>query len=197
MEVATDNYGQHNVHLIEKIQNGLNDSYRINPCGSAHQSTFEIKPSDNMGSEQQQLVSEMGRYERNGVFATSFMCQWYLLTLRVIRCYSRDRTLTLMRPVIHFCIALMIGTLYYNIGDDASMMFNNFRYAFMTLMFLMYTAFCSMAVLCKFLDFFLKLLIKSVAYDFFSHIFQFHLKCQLWQESILIVGIRKKPTILH
>lgn len=144
LEVATDNYGQHNVHLIEKIQNGLNDSYRVNPCSS----TFEAKPIENIYS-QHYLVSEIDHYERNGIFATSFIRQWYLLTLRVIRCYSRDRTLTLMRPVIHFIIAIMIGTLYYNIGDDASMMFDNFRYVFMTLMFLMYTAFCSMAVLCK------------------------------------------------
>lgn len=146
LEVATDNYGQHNVHLIEKIQNGLNDSYRISSCSSAHQSSFEVKPID----PQQQLDCEMDGYERNGMYATSCVRQWYLLTLRVIRCYSRDRTLTLMRPVLHFFIALMIGTLYYNIGDDASMMFNNFRYVFMTLIFLMYTAFCSMAVLCKF-----------------------------------------------
>lgn len=150
LEIATDNYGQHNVHLIEKIQNGLNDSYRISSCSSAHQSSFEVKPID----PQQQLDSEMDGYERNGMYATSFVRQWYLLTLRVIRCYSRDRTLTLMRPVLHFFIALMIGTLYYNIGDDASMMFNNFRYVFMTLIFLMYTAFCSMAVLCKFKLFF-------------------------------------------
>lgn len=149
LEVATDNYGQHNVHLIEKIQNGLNVSYRMNPCSSAHHASIEVDPIENVGL-QQQLNSEMDDYVRNGMYATSFIRQWYLLTLRVMRCYSRDRTLTLMRPVLHFIVALMIGTLYYNIGDDASMIFNNFRYIFMTLIFLMYTAFCSMAVLCKF-----------------------------------------------
>lgn len=148
LEVATDNYGQHNEHLIEKIQNGSNDSYRVNPSSSAHHSSYETKQIENM------LDNELNGYERDGIYATSFVRQWYLLTLRVIRCYSRDRTLTLMRPVIHFFIALMIGILYYDIGDDASMMFNNFRYIFMTLIFLMYTAFCSMAILCKFQSFF-------------------------------------------
>lgn len=151
MEVATDNYGQHNDRLIEKIQNGLNYSYRTNPCNSAEHSTIEVKPIDDSDLHQrQQLISEMNRYERNGVYATSFLCQWYLLTLRVLRCYSRDRSLALMRPVTHIIIALLIGTLYYGIGDDASMMLNNFRYVFMTLMFLMYSAFCSMSLLCKF-----------------------------------------------
>lgn len=146
LEVATDNYGVQNDLLIEKIQNGLNESYRAHPCSSAG-STFGVKPIESMDS---QLISETNRYERNGKFATSFVCQWYLLTLRVMRCYSRDRSLTLMRPVTHITIALMIGTLYYGIGNDASMMFNNFRYVFLTQMFLMYTAFCSMAILCKF-----------------------------------------------
>lgn len=124
------------MHLIEKIQNGLNESYR---------KSF----SDKENPAQQKQNNELDYYERNDVYATSFVRQWCLLTMRVIRCYSRDRALTLMRPVTHFLIALMIGTLYFNIGNDASMIFNNFRYVFMTLMFLMYTAFCSMAILCE------------------------------------------------
>lgn len=179
MEVATDNYGQHNVHLIEKIQNGLNESYRKN-------ASAEIKPS----AENNELNYDEG----DGMYASSFMRQWCLLTMRVIRCYSRDRALTLMRPVIHFSIAVMIGTLYFNIGDDASMIFNNFRYVFMTLMFLMYTAFCSMSLLCKYrLPFQLWQLISII---FFFKL-QFHWKCQLWLESTSIVGTRKKPTTSH
>lgn len=150
VEIATGNYGPYNVHLIEKMRNGLNESYRVNACNSVHNPSSEVELFEKLDSQEQQN-SEMDDYERNGIFATSFARQWFLLTLRTIRCYSRDRTLTLtMRPVLHFLIALMIGTLYYNIGDDASMMFDNYRYVFMTLIFLMYTAFSSMTVLCKF-----------------------------------------------
>lgn len=85
----------------------------------------------------------------NGAYATSFLRQWYLLMLRTILCLRRDRSLALMRFIIHTCIALLVGTLYFNIGNDASMMFNNFRYIFLSLMFLMFTSFCTMTIICE------------------------------------------------
>lgn len=87
---------------------------------------------------------------RTGTYATSFCRQWYLLTLRTILCLRRDRSLALMRFIIHTLIALLVGTLYFNIGNDAAMMLNNFRYIFLTLMFLMFTSFCSMTIICKY-----------------------------------------------
>lgn len=85
----------------------------------------------------------------SGTYATSFLRQWYLLLQRTMLCLQRDRSLALMRFIIHTCIALLIGTLYFNIGNDASMMFNNFRYIFLSLMFLMFTSFCTMTIICK------------------------------------------------
>lgn len=84
---------------------------------------------------------------RNGTYATSFFCQWYLLFLRTMLCLRRDRSLALMRFFIHFCIALLVGTLYFNIGNDAAMMYNNFRYIVLSQMFLLFTSFCSMTIL--------------------------------------------------
>lgn len=84
---------------------------------------------------------------RNGTYATSFFCQWYLLFLRTMLCLRRDRSLALMRFFIHFCIALLVGTLYFNIGNDAAMMYNNFRYIVISEMFLLFTSFCSMTIL--------------------------------------------------
>lgn len=86
---------------------------------------------------------------RNGTYATSFYRQWYLLFLRTLLCLRRDRTLALMRFFIHLCIALLVGTLYFNIGNDAAMMYNNFRYIVLSQMFLLFTSFCSMTILCK------------------------------------------------
>lgn len=90
---------------------------------------------------------------RNGTYATSFFCQWYLLFLRTMLCLRRDRSLALMRFSIHFCIALLVGTLYFNIGNDAAMMYNNFRYIVLSEMFLLFTSFCSMTILCKWSNF--------------------------------------------
>lgn len=85
----------------------------------------------------------------NGTYATSFFRQWYLLMIRTILCLRRDRSLALSRFIIHITIALLVGILYFNIGNDASMIFNNFRYIFMSIMFLMFTAFCTMTIICK------------------------------------------------
>lgn len=87
---------------------------------------------------------------KSGKYATSFYRQWYLLMCRTILCLRRDRSLALMRFIIHACIAVLMGTLYYNIGNNAAMMFNNFRFIFLTLMFLMFTSFSTMTIICKF-----------------------------------------------
>lgn len=85
----------------------------------------------------------------SGAYATTFLRQWYLLMLRALLNLRRDKSLALMRFTIHTCIAFLVGTLYFNIGNDASMMFNNFRYIFLSLMFLMFTSFCTMTIICK------------------------------------------------
>lgn len=85
----------------------------------------------------------------NGTYATSFWRQWYLLMIRSFLCISRDRTLTAMRFAVHACIGLLIGILYFGIGNDASMIFNNFRYIFLSIMFLMFTSFSGMSIQCK------------------------------------------------
>lgn len=118
----------------------------------------------------------------SGTYATSFCRQWYLLFLRTMLCLRRDRSLALMRFSIHFSIALLVGTLYFNIGNDAAMMYNNFRYIVLSQMFLLFTSFCSMTILCKCgkhsQQFNIENLSASVLtlYFLFSH--QFHSKCQ-------------------
>lgn len=84
------------------------------------------------------------------MYATSFIRQWYLLMQRMILCLIRDRSLAPTRIFIHIAVASMVGTLFYNIGNDASMIANNFNYVFMSIMFTMFTAFSTMLVICKY-----------------------------------------------
>lgn len=86
-----------------------------------------------------------------GTYATSFCCQWYYLMLRSFLCLYRDKSLAATRLIIHLCISLMIGVLYFGIGNNAYMMFNNFRYIFLSIMFLMFTSFSTMTIICKYL----------------------------------------------
>lgn len=85
----------------------------------------------------------------NGTYATSFCRQLIVLIARSFLLLWRDPSLTFWRVIIHLTIALLIGTLYYDIGNDANMIFNNFRYVFLSIMFLMYTAYSSLTIRCK------------------------------------------------
>lgn len=86
----------------------------------------------------------------DGTYATSFWRQWSQLMVRSFLCLCRDRSLTAQRLIIHGCIGVLVGILYFDIGNDAAMIFNNFRYIFMSIMFLMFTAFSTMSIICEY-----------------------------------------------
>uniref|UniRef100_A0A0A1XK62 ATP-binding cassette sub-family G member 1 n=1 Tax=Zeugodacus cucurbitae TaxID=28588 RepID=A0A0A1XK62_ZEUCU len=86
--------------------------------------------------------------KRDNVYATPFYRQLAVLLRRTFLLLWRDNSLTTLRFSIHFGVALLIGFLYYDIGNDAANAMNIFRYAFYTIMFIMFCAFSS--ILTKF-----------------------------------------------
>ncbi|XP_037928430.1 ATP-binding cassette sub-family G member 4 [Teleopsis dalmanni] len=84
--------------------------------------------------------------KRENIYATPFYRQLSILLVRTFLILWRDQSLTTMRFIIHFVTALLIGFLYYGIGNDAGNALNNFRYAFYTIMFIMFCAFSSILV---------------------------------------------------
>lgn len=82
-------------------------------------------------------------------YPTSYFRQLSILLLRTFLILWRDRSLTTMRIAIHMMMAPLIGMLYFGIGDDAHHALNNYKYAFFSVMFLMYTAFSSIVMNCK------------------------------------------------
>ncbi|XP_039951615.1 ATP-binding cassette sub-family G member 4 [Bactrocera tryoni] len=84
----------------------------------------------------------------DNIYATPFYRQLAILLTRTFLLLWRDNSLTTLRFSIHFGVALLIGFLYYDIGNDAANAMNIFRYAFYTIMFIMFCAFSS--ILTKF-----------------------------------------------
>lgn len=84
------------------------------------------------------------------IYATPFYRQLGILLLRTFLILWRDKALTTLRFVIHLVTALLIGCIYYGIGNDADNALNNFRYCFYSVMFIMYSAFSSILVKCKY-----------------------------------------------
>lgn len=88
--------------------------------------------------------------KRDDRYPTSFFRQMGILLLRTFLILWRDRSLATMRLGIHLVMAPLIGTLYFGIGNEASHVLNNYKFAFFSIMFLSYTAFSSIILNCKF-----------------------------------------------
>lgn len=92
--------------------------------------------------------SKKNLYKR--VYSASFIMQFFILLKRTFLIVTRDPALMYYRLGTHFAIAMFIGILYYDVGDDASNALNNSNYIFFSNIFLMYTSFSSVITTCKY-----------------------------------------------
>ncbi|XP_017075897.2 ABC transporter G family member 41 [Drosophila eugracilis] len=84
--------------------------------------------------------------KRQNIYATPFYRQLSILLVRTFLLIWRDSSLTTMRFAIHLITGLLIGILYFGIGNDAANTLNIIRYLFYTIMFIMYCAFSGILV---------------------------------------------------
>ncbi|CAG9578109.1 unnamed protein product [Danaus chrysippus] len=77
---------------------------------------------------------------QNTGFPTSGWKQFWILLKRTFRSILRDPMLTHLRLCSHTVVGLLIGFLYYDIGQDAAKVMSNAGCIFFTVMFTMFTA---------------------------------------------------------
>ncbi|KAL5279567.1 hypothetical protein ACFFRR_003892 [Megaselia abdita] len=87
-----------------------------------------------------------GHLCRREMYASPFHKQLGILLMRTFLILWRDKSLTFTRITIHLIMALLIGFLYFGIGNDGANATNNFKYIFYIIMFTMYTAFALISV---------------------------------------------------
>ncbi|XP_067009787.1 ATP-binding cassette sub-family G member 1 isoform X2 [Anabrus simplex] len=76
-------------------------------------------------------------------YPTTFLTQFAILIKRTFLINLRDSFLIKSRLSMHLVIGLVIGMLYYNIGNDAAYVKDNFGFLYFCIMFLQFTAFSS------------------------------------------------------
>ncbi|XP_011299281.1 ATP-binding cassette sub-family G member 4 [Fopius arisanus] len=136
MEICNGDYGDYNKILSQSIENGKNNAWR---------SPSETKIHWSFGDELNMELPEIDTSETSGsksrYYATGFCRQLLVLFRRNFIKLSRDRILTFTRLTIHCLIAIFKGSVFYNIGTDADEARNNSGLLFMSLMFVMFSAF--------------------------------------------------------
>lgn len=126
MEIANNDYGAFNDKLTEKILNGSNESYRKTSENLVNEFQRETKPSP------------------TGAVTSSFVNQLSNLILRNFLILYRDKSVMLLRLMIHISVSLLVGAVFKNTGEEASAIFSVFKLIYAITIFLMYTAFYSM-----------------------------------------------------
>jgi ATP-binding cassette, subfamily G (WHITE), member 1 len=134
LEIATNDYGQQNHRLTEKIRNGSNCDYR-NSLETLIEEDLNFQPPNNVESLN---------------YSTSFFQQFIYLLMRNFLTNSRDKTLTLMRLLINIGVGLCFGTIYYNIGNEASFIFDIQKFIVYSIYHPMFLGFNSQLTTCEF-----------------------------------------------
>lgn len=132
LEISTNDYGLHNNSLTELIRNGANTDFR-------KQSKY-VKD----------LVEDIDFNEKHPAkHAASFLSQLLLLIQRNIILMQRDMSFAALRLFVSLFVAVIVGVLFYNIGNLASHMFDNYKYAYLIPNFLTYASYFSLMVRCE------------------------------------------------
>ncbi|KAJ9584324.1 hypothetical protein L9F63_021324, partial [Diploptera punctata] len=161
LEISTGDYGGHNEALMAAIQNGkCNDWRRRQSERSSYSNTTTLPsglttpvhapgfPSTPVVKENHVSQYEMRHNEPTECYKqthpTSFLTQFICLLRRTFLLILRDKFLTVARLIIHVIVGILIGLIYYEVGNDAAHVFDNFGLLYFCIMFLMFTAFSSM-----------------------------------------------------
>ncbi|VDP03138.1 unnamed protein product [Soboliphyme baturini] len=150
IEVASGVYGDQLEKLTKAVDDGScersdevgNDGTRtesqnltdpqFEKCTSSN--CVPVKPSPSCREQRQMDMPRIKRYSSNCAK------QFVVLYKRTFMCILRDTNLTQLRFIIHLTVGVLIGLLYYDIGNKSSKVMNNAACMFFSVMFLMFTA---------------------------------------------------------
>lgn len=137
-EIASNDYGNMNSRLNEKINNGLNFDY----CKS---SIIACDENHNIPPKCQSII-ETNEFD---CYALDFCDQFWLLMKRNFLFMKRNKFFYSLRVFMHVFVAIMLGLIYADISDDAMFVLNIYRFTSCVAVFCAYAGFYSLMVRCE------------------------------------------------
>ncbi|XP_011166033.1 ATP-binding cassette sub-family G member 1 isoform X1 [Solenopsis invicta] len=148
MEICNGDYGPHTSKMVESIENGKSDIWRSTKTLDENLDKNLDKSKENITSQRvaERLCSFEMEIRQIPHYRANFWKQLGVLSKRNAIKLFRDKVLMLSRILMHFAIGLVVGTLYFKIGQDAAYILDNFNLSYYNIMFLMYSAFSAAMV---------------------------------------------------
>ncbi|KYN41883.1 ATP-binding cassette sub-family G member 4 [Trachymyrmex septentrionalis] len=142
MEICNGDYGPHISKLMELIENGKSNKWRSTK-------TVYLNKSQETTTLQQvakRSYSFEMEFRHTPHYIDNFWKQLCILIKRNVIRLFRDKVLMLTRISMHLTIALIVGALYFKIGQDAAYVLDNYSLSYYNIMFLTYSAFSATMV---------------------------------------------------
>ncbi|CAB3223272.1 unnamed protein product [Arctia plantaginis] len=137
--------------LIRESENGRNTRWMSNTLrDSDNNITVEYKPGEEVSLTM--LPAPKEDFTRKtllaikSTYSTSFWKQFTILTRRSLWTIWRDPWFALTFASIHCGMALLVGTLYYKIGNDGFYALDTVKFLQFCLLFLMFTSFSAISI---------------------------------------------------
>ncbi|KZC04862.1 ATP-binding cassette sub-family G member 4, partial [Dufourea novaeangliae] len=147
MEICNGDYGKHVPKLVDAIENGKSNAWRStsNVTVNCQEEVIALNVTASFQALRQRYPMEMdpvrGERKVSYDYAANVWKQLIILLKRNVIRLSRDKILTFTRLSMHFIIAVLVGMIYFRIGQDAVYVLDNFNLLFFNIMFLMFSSF--------------------------------------------------------
>ncbi|XP_045029361.1 ATP-binding cassette sub-family G member 1 isoform X2 [Daphnia magna] len=146
MDVASGEYGNVLARLVSGIENGRL-IYHENPTPTS-ESPSSSRVTDNGFDDEDEDVNMLDGHSKKTdktkderlFYAAPFHTQVAVLLGRTWRTIWREKMLTMLRFAAHVVVSILMGLLYWRVGDDAAIIYNNAGLLFFNQLFILFAA---------------------------------------------------------
>lgn len=143
MEVVCEEYGPAIRKLRHAVKNNVCQQFDPDSSKREFSESLTIISSTSPTELQVRVEKSLQALNRKGkkkAFPRNSWYQFGVLSYRTLLCLIRDPALTQTRFLVHLIIGLLIGCIYWDVGNDAAKLMSNGGCLFFTSLFIMFAA---------------------------------------------------------